>query len=444
MPFQVVSSTNRVEHQNCTRLIEGTMNASLVWHFKLSSELTFVSLTLELNGSPIASETVVFTHFRDKYAVNSIQSSGIIITLVIFEVTAALNGIFSCHVFAREQAQLTWKSHVKVDVIAPPSNIVTLSSQIIIPPSELTLNCSADGKPDPNITWTRGGTVVTMPLNITGEKDGGNYSCTADNGVGKPLTKDVFVDVQFSPKVILAQKVFVGREQNASLNCEVKGNPKPTISWSPCDEGNLLCNEQYLNISKVQSPRANYTCTARNYLGIDSAITVLVIGGKNIYLRLSVSGECDKNVSVWEALVKEISRVFANTTQNYSGAELLMVRCGSLIFDVVFKFSTVFAEDETFNIIQNAIVDGKLGELSMNVSYIIGIPRFPRTTVTAPTSITSKSYDQSSSNLIVTGVSIGIGVLIAVVVGLVILWVLIRRNSRKENTKGDYEMSPLR
>ena len=58
---------------------------------------------------------------------------------------------------------------------------------------------------------------------------------------------------------------------------------------------------------------------------------------------------------------------------------------------MVFKFSTVFAEDETFSIIQNAIVDGKLGELSMNVSYIIGIPRFPRTTVTAPTSITSKS-----------------------------------------------------
>ena len=35
-----------------------------------------------------------------------------------------------------------------------------------------------------------------MPLNITGGKDKGSYRCTADNGVGKPLTKDVFVDVQ--------------------------------------------------------------------------------------------------------------------------------------------------------------------------------------------------------------------------------------------------------
>ena len=75
--------------------------------------------------------------------------------------------------------------------------------------------------------------------------------------------------------VKLPSKVFVGREQSASLNCEVKGNPTPTISWSPCDVENLLCDEQILNISKVQSARANYSCAARNYLGIATATTVL-------------------------------------------------------------------------------------------------------------------------------------------------------------------------
>ena len=64
-------------------------------------------------------------------------------------------------------------------------------------PAELTLNCSTDGKPKPTITWTRlsDNTVVTMPLNIIGEKDIGSYRCTADNGVKKPLSKDVFVNV---------------------------------------------------------------------------------------------------------------------------------------------------------------------------------------------------------------------------------------------------------
>ena len=82
--------------------------------------------------------------------------------------------------------------------LAPPSNIVTSSDQTIAAPAELTLNCSADGRPTPNITWTRvsDSAVVTMPLKITGGKDGGSYRCTADNGVGKPLTKNVFVDAQ--------------------------------------------------------------------------------------------------------------------------------------------------------------------------------------------------------------------------------------------------------
>ena len=71
------------------------------------------------------------------------------------------------------------------------------------------------------------------------------------------------------------QKVFVSREESASLKCEVEGNPTPTILWSPCDIGNLACDKQYLNISKVQTARANYTCTATNAVGVDSATTLL-------------------------------------------------------------------------------------------------------------------------------------------------------------------------
>ena len=77
------------------------------------------------------------------------------------------------------------------------------------------------------------------------------------------------------PMVTLASKVFVGREQTAFLFCEVEGNPTPIISWSPCDGKSVLCEEQYLNISKVQTARANYTCTATNALGVDSATTLL-------------------------------------------------------------------------------------------------------------------------------------------------------------------------
>ena len=81
--------------------------------------------------------------------------------------------------------------------------------------------------------------------------------------------------ITVSPKVILANRFFVGREQSASIICQAGGNPKPTISWSPCDLPNVLCAKRYLNISKVQTAFAKYNCTARNALGVDSATTVL-------------------------------------------------------------------------------------------------------------------------------------------------------------------------
>ena len=65
--------------------------------------------------------------------------------------------------------------------------------------------------------------------------------------------------------------------------------------------------------------------------------------------------------------------------------------CGSLIFDVVFSFRTEVAEDETISTIQTAIVDGKLGDLTVNVSSVIGIPSFEQTSTAAPTSTTPES-----------------------------------------------------
>ena len=75
--------------------------------------------------------------------------------------------------------------------------------------------------------------------------------------------------------VAVPSKVFVKREHNAFVICEVKGNPTSIISWNPCLQKNVVCDERYLNISKVQTARANYNCTATNALGADSGTTVV-------------------------------------------------------------------------------------------------------------------------------------------------------------------------
>ncbi|XP_044180712.1 lachesin-like isoform X4 [Acropora millepora] len=398
-PTQIVQAviTNPVNHFSSRQLFEGTINATFSWHFGLT-DLIFDFLIILFEGDSVARVSPSLTRIRPSYAnrfgLDWIPNKNLV-KLFIFNVTTEDNGTFSCRVAADSLDRFSdfrFTSNIQVDVVAPPRSIIISRDQNVTAPVELTLNCSAVGKPDPNITWTRlsDNTVVTMPLIITGEKDGGSYRCTADNGVGKRLIKDVFVDVQVPPMVTLASKVFVGREQTASLICEVEGNPAPIISWSPCYGQSVVCDKQYLNISKVQTARANYTCKATNTVGVDSATTLLLIGGKNVYLRLSVSGNCDNKDSVWEILKEELGNVFTNT-QGYSGAEMIVVRCGSLIFDVVLKFGIKVAEDDTISIIQNAIVDGKLGELSVNVSHTIGIPAVEQTTVTVPTSTTPKS-----------------------------------------------------
>ena len=75
--------------------------------------------------------------------------------------------------------------------------MITSGDLNVTAPAELTLNCSADGKPKPTITWTRlsDNTVVTMPLKITRGKDEESYRCTANNSVGNPLTKDIIVNI---------------------------------------------------------------------------------------------------------------------------------------------------------------------------------------------------------------------------------------------------------
>ena len=58
--------------------------------------------------------------------------------------------------------------------------------QILSRAELLTLNCTADGNPAPNITWTRlsNGETVNMPLTVSGKNYEEVYRCTASNEIG--------------------------------------------------------------------------------------------------------------------------------------------------------------------------------------------------------------------------------------------------------------------
>ena len=106
-------------HRNRTRLIEGTINASLSWYFSLSSGLTLNGVNLKLKTDYIAfannQRQEVSAGFKDKYAINWIPNQRI--TLVIFKVTSEHNATFTCEVGSTGSIFSVFRSHVQVDVV---------------------------------------------------------------------------------------------------------------------------------------------------------------------------------------------------------------------------------------------------------------------------------------------------------------------------------------
>ncbi|XP_067030699.1 lachesin-like [Acropora muricata] len=88
---------------------------------------------------------------------------------------------------------------VILDVSFPPSITEISGNQTVTEGGNVTLTCLADGKPTPNITWTRlsDNRVVNMTLSDIRKQDAGSYQCTADNGIGNPAIADVRIVVQY-------------------------------------------------------------------------------------------------------------------------------------------------------------------------------------------------------------------------------------------------------
>ncbi|ROL48904.1 Matrix-remodeling-associated protein 5 [Anabarilius grahami] len=197
---------------------------------------------------------------------------------------------------------------LKVNVMMKAAKIdhKSLSNHKVSYGGQLKVDCVASGFPNPEITWSLpDGTMVnsilqsddnwvrtkrygmfdngTLYLNEVGMKEEGDYTCYAENRIGKDEMK-VHIKVLADAPIIRNNAysvIKVPYGETAILNCSAKGEPTPTITWSsptqrvivPVSDKYQVTNDGTLQIQKIQRfHTGNYTCSARNVVGMDKKV----------------------------------------------------------------------------------------------------------------------------------------------------------------------------
>ncbi|XP_062416879.1 matrix-remodeling-associated protein 5 [Pungitius pungitius] len=209
---------------------------------------------------------------------------------------------------------------LRVNVLTRPAKIEQKplrSDQEVVYGGDLKVDCVASGLPYPEISWALpDGSMVnplkqresvsggrsrryvvfdngTLYFNHVGMPEEGDYTCYAENQLGKDEMKvRVKVKAATTPPQIQDKdekliQVFYG--ETVTLRCNAKGEPMPIITWiSPTNRVISSALDKYqvlddgtLVVQKVQRfDGGNYTCLSRNNAGQDHKVirlNVLVI-----------------------------------------------------------------------------------------------------------------------------------------------------------------------
>uniref|UniRef100_A0A4W6FUM8 Cell adhesion molecule L1-like b n=1 Tax=Lates calcarifer TaxID=8187 RepID=A0A4W6FUM8_LATCA len=227
-----------------------------------------------------------------------------------------------------------------VTVEEPPEWVSEPESQLSMIGSEVHIQCSASGTPQPTVTWKVNG----VPLNGQSHLTLNNlfiavYQCEASNRHGNLLSNANIMIMNLPPMILTneGEDYSAVEGKGVMMHCKVFSSPPSTITWSKDDSSESVEGPRFtihengsLEIYSVErEDTGQYTCLVKNTEGssaIDAMLYVKVVAPEDQQIligttaQLSCLAEYDKSFSndfelLWE---KDDMEIALNYTENSS------------------------------------------------------------------------------------------------------------------------------
>ncbi|CAH1958152.1 unnamed protein product [Acanthoscelides obtectus] len=255
-------------------------------------------------------------------------------------------GIYSCQILISTSNKVA--AEVELQVRRPPFISDNSTRSVVVSEGEaVQMECYAGGFPPPRISWRRennailptGGSIYrgnVLKIKAIRKEDRGTYYCVAENGVGRGTKRNIAVEVEFAPVVVVPRpRLGQALQFDMDLECHVEAYPPPAITWEK--EGIQLSNNQHYKISHF-AVADEFTDTTLRVITIEKRQY-----GQYACKAANKLGTADGRVELFETVIPVCPP--ACGTAKYSAAAIVTSSSAALlIMFIIYMFRNVRAQ----------------------------------------------------------------------------------------------------
>ncbi|XP_071361152.1 sialoadhesin-like [Trachinotus anak] len=237
-----------------------------------------ISVTLTCDTNPAAS----YTWYKENQPLVNKEAQ-----LVFSSIQSSDSGHYHCAAENQLGRRTSESIFIHVEYAPKLLSVSVSPSGEIVEGSSVTLTCSSDANPAAKYTWYKEN--QTLPQGPEGvyhfssisSEDRGIYHCKSENQHGHLDSKDVFIDVQYPPKlpsVSVSPSGEIVEGSSVTLTCSSDANPAANYTWYKENEDSPKASGQIFTITDFRPEHSgNYYCEAQNTRGRHSSTLNLTV-----------------------------------------------------------------------------------------------------------------------------------------------------------------------